>query len=57
VRLRDRDAGWKDGCLKCRVEQMTFQTTLKNIESATLTKSGRLFQIAGAATRTARDAA
>jgi len=24
VRLRDRDAGWKHGCLKGRVEQMTF---------------------------------
>jgi len=24
VRLRDRDAGWKDGCLKGRVEHMTF---------------------------------
>jgi len=32
VKLRDRDAGWKDqdGCLKGRVEQMTFYTTLKN---------------------------
>jgi len=24
VRLRDRDAGWKDGCLKSRVEHMPF---------------------------------
>jgi len=31
---RDRDAGWKDGCLKGHVEQMTFQTTLINSKEA-----------------------
>jgi len=24
VRLRDKDAGWKDSCLKGRVEQLKF---------------------------------
>jgi len=35
VMLRDRDANWKDGCLKGRVEEMTFQTTLKTLNEST----------------------
>jgi len=57
VKLLDINAGWKYGCLKGSVEQMTFLTVLKNIEwIGYFKKSGRLFQIVGAATRKARDA-
>ena len=47
VRLRDGDAGWKKAIVqKASSNRWNFKRRLKTFnESATLTKSGRLFQI------------
>jgi len=55
VRLRDRDAGWKRRLFETPC-QTDFKQRLNTLNESTLTKSGRLFKIVGAASRKARDA-